>query len=317
MPLTLLIGTAAGLASALLFVSIAAGSPLALVLCLLSPLPIMIAGLGWAHRNGLVAAVTASLVIAIGLGPLLGLAFALSTALPAWGLSYLALLGRREGSAVAEWFSPGQLVAVTSLAGAAVAIIGVLLVSASYDAYQAMMRQAIESLLRAVTGTPEGSPLAIPDVEDPAALVAAMAAILPLASAVGWVLSSLFNLWLAGRIVRTSGRLVRPWPDVPSLRLPRWAGLAAIIAFAIAWLPGLLGLFGRMSAAAMLSGFTVLGYAGLHDLTRGAAARPALLGALYVLSLVLNWVAVTAVTVFGVLDHFFDIRGRRKRPAND
>src|ERR1700750_1937585 len=123
MPLTLLIGTAAGLASALLFVSIAAGSPLALVLCLLSPLPIMIAGLGWAHRNGLVAAVTASLVIALGLGPVLGLAFALSTALAAWGLSYLALLGRREGAAVTEWFPPGQLVAVTSLAGAAVAII--------------------------------------------------------------------------------------------------------------------------------------------------------------------------------------------------
>src|SRR4051794_3321568 len=63
----LLIGLTAGLASALLFASILSGSPLALVLCLAAPLPIMIVGLGWTHLAGLVAAVSASMLLGFGL----------------------------------------------------------------------------------------------------------------------------------------------------------------------------------------------------------------------------------------------------------
>src|SRR3954447_20435806 len=113
----LLIGTAAGLASALLFASFFTGSVLALALCLLSPLPIMIVALGWAHRAGLTAALVATAIMGGAFGPLFGLAFAMTTAGPAWLLSYLALLGRREGEHVVEWFPVGQVVAVAGLIG--------------------------------------------------------------------------------------------------------------------------------------------------------------------------------------------------------
>jgi hypothetical protein len=44
---TLLIGAGAGLTSALLFASISTTSPIALVLLLFAPLPLLIAGMGW------------------------------------------------------------------------------------------------------------------------------------------------------------------------------------------------------------------------------------------------------------------------------
>src|SRR3954470_21362129 len=94
----ILIGCVAGCVSALLFASLLSGSLLALVLCLLSPLPIMIVAMGWSDRAGLAAAITSAGLLAAAFGPALGLTFACATAAPAWALSYLVMLGRREGN---------------------------------------------------------------------------------------------------------------------------------------------------------------------------------------------------------------------------
>lgn len=317
----LLIGTAAGIASAILFASILSGSMLALALCILSPLPIMIVALGWAHRAGLAAALTAAAIMAGAFGVTFGLTFALTTAGPAWGLSYLVMLARRNADGSPEWFPIGHVVAVTALIGAAVGIVSALSIGTTYETYSVNMRQAVEAMLRAVTSTPEGAPLLIPDVDDPAALVTVLAFMVPILVSTTWVYTTLFNLWLAGRIVRTSGRLARPWPDLPGMRLPRW--LPPILAMAVAaalLLSGMLELGGRIASAALLTPFTILGYAALHDITRGVAGRAALLGALYGATFILNWIAVLVVTLFGILDHLIDIRGRiaaRRRPAND
>jgi hypothetical protein len=316
----LLLGTAAGLASALLFASILTGSMLALALCFLSPLPIMIVALGWAHRAGLTAALVATAILGGALGPLFGLAFALTTAGPAWLLSYLAMLGRREGDRVVEWFPVGQVIAIAGLIGASVAILSALSIGLTLEAYTTNVRHGLDAMFRSVTGTPEGSALVIPDVDDPAALIDVFAFVFPLFSAATWIYTTLFNLWLAGRIVRTSGRLARPWPDLPAMRLPRWALLAGVAALAVCFAPGMAGLCGRIGVAAMATPFTILGYASVHDLTRSLGARPAILGVLYALTFVLNWIMLVVMTVFGVIDHLFDLRGRRqnrRRPADD
>src|SRR5215212_11532433 len=88
------IGIGAGGAAALLFASVASGSLLATLLFYLAPLPILIAGLGWSHLAGAVAAATA----ALGLGAILGMyffaAFFIGVGLPACWLGYLTLLAR-------------------------------------------------------------------------------------------------------------------------------------------------------------------------------------------------------------------------------
>ena len=89
-----LIGLAAGCASALMFASIISGALISLLLFYLAPLPLMVAALGW----GPLAATIGGIVAASGLGAIFGLpyciAFAITVALPAWWLGHLALLGR-------------------------------------------------------------------------------------------------------------------------------------------------------------------------------------------------------------------------------
>ena len=90
----ILIGLAAGCASALMFASIISGALISLLLFYLAPLPLMVAGLGW----GPIAATIGGIAAASGLGLMFGLpyciAFVLTVALPAWWLGHLALLGR-------------------------------------------------------------------------------------------------------------------------------------------------------------------------------------------------------------------------------
>src|ERR1700742_1476167 len=92
--MTVLIGLAGGLCSAMMFASIASGSLAALVLFYLSPLPLMVLSLGWGSLTGVIGGVVA----ALGLGLMFGLpyllAFAITVVAPALWLGYLALLAR-------------------------------------------------------------------------------------------------------------------------------------------------------------------------------------------------------------------------------
>src|SRR4051794_39567943 len=115
----ILIAIVAGCASALMFASIVSGALISLVLFNLAPLPLMVAGLGWGPLTASIGGIAA----AVGLGTVFGfaycIAFALTVGLPAWWLSYLALLGRSNHnhalsangtSAVApavEWYPTG------------------------------------------------------------------------------------------------------------------------------------------------------------------------------------------------------------------
>ena len=119
----LLIGLGAGIVSALLFVALTSGSALSIALFYLAPLPIMLAGLGWSH----VAAVTAALVAAAGLGVGVGFWFVLAylggVGVPAYTLSYLTMLARPSANGDFEWYPIGRVVlAAAILAAAAIAL---------------------------------------------------------------------------------------------------------------------------------------------------------------------------------------------------
>src|SRR5436190_9379198 len=103
-----LIGLAAGAAAALLLASFASGSLLSVFLFYLAPLPIMIAALGWSHLAGLIAATVAAGILAAVFGGLFCLAFLVGIALPAWWLSYLALLARPGDTASPGAATPGD-----------------------------------------------------------------------------------------------------------------------------------------------------------------------------------------------------------------
>jgi hypothetical protein len=315
----LLIGLGAGLASALLFASILSGSALAIALFYAAPLPVMIVALGWTHLSGLVAALVGAAVLAAGLSPLVGLVFAAAISLPAWLLSYLVMLGRPKPDGATEWYPIGRVVAAACLLAAAIGAGAVLGIGPSFDDFRAAMTQGVELVLRDQLGIPSGQPVQFPDGTDAQAFIAFMSIVVPPAILVFWIVTTLFNLWLAGRIVRTSGRLTRPWPDLAATRLPRRMAPAFGAALIASFVPGMLGLIGELAAAALATGFMIVGFAAVHDATRGAPARAMILGGLYVICLVMSW-ALVAVAAFGLADHLFDLRSRwaaKGRPSND
>jgi hypothetical protein len=311
----LLIGVGAGFVSALLFAVVISGSPLALVLSYVAPFPIIVAALGWNHRAGLVAAVTGAVGLALIFRLPAGLAFAAGIGLPAWWLGYLALLARQTESGP-EWYPTGRLLAWIAVVAAAVTLAGALGIGFSHSAYEAAMRNAVRSFIRAEMELPDGEPLALPGGLAADDLVSTVIAAVPPLAAASFVLMLVLNVWLAAKTVAISERLPRPWPAIADTTLPRITLAAFVAAVAVAAIAdGFLGLFGTAVTGALTCAFALQGLAALHAMTRGRAARPALLGAAYLLLILfLMWI-LPILAIFGMADILFGLRARWPRSA--
>jgi hypothetical protein len=95
MPVGFLIGLGGGLASALLFYSAARGSPfLGTMLLLLTPLPSLLAGLGWGWLPAAAGALAGTLVMAVAASVPFAAGYLLALGLPVALIPYLAYLSR-------------------------------------------------------------------------------------------------------------------------------------------------------------------------------------------------------------------------------
>jgi len=307
-------GVGAGLVSALLIAVVVKATALAVLLFLLAPIPILIVTLGWSHRAGLVAAAVGGLALALALSPLECLAFAVGTALPAWWLGYLALLGRPNPDGTVEWYPLGRLMAWIAATAALTVLATALLSAGDYETFHRRWRQLAEVFLRRQTGTPADAPL--PDVgQMPAsALVDQFATIAPMLAAQGFALILTLYVWVGAKIVHVSGRLPRPWPYIPAMMMPRSTLLMLVGAVVMASLGGFVGLFGFAVLGALITAFGLQGLAGLHQVTAGRAHRTALLVVAYVFLFLSQGALVFALVLFGVADTAFGLRRRLALP---
>jgi hypothetical protein len=338
----LAIGIGAGLVSALLFGVLLKATALAIVLYLLAPLPILIVGLGWSHRAGLVAAVTGALALSVAVSPYLGLGYLAYLALPAWWLAYLALLGRPRADGVMEWYPTGRLLTWTAATAALAFVAIAVIASPNYETFETRLRGMTRSLVvlqgqmrgappqtqaqtppaqppasaeaGSQTGTPPGDP-AQNATEAQIEVANALATIAPGLAAQGLALLLTFYLWAAARIVQISGRLPRPWPDIPSTAMPRRALALFGIAFVLALVPGFPGMLGIALVGAMSAAFALQGLAAFHDRSRGRKARGALLFSLYLILFATQGIALVALIVFGIADTALDRRRPRDEPG--
>jgi hypothetical protein len=313
-----LIGLGAGAASALLFASIASGSPLSFVLANFAQLPILLAAIGWTHLAGLLGALIASAGLAmVTTGPV-ALAFFLSIGLPAWWIGYLALLGRPSATDPAgiEWYPVGRIVVWTAIFAALIVLVTMLRHGFDVAQIQAGLRRELERGLRFLAGLPANAPLQIPSVRDPERLIDVLATIVPPLKATALTATSLLNLWLAALIVRISGRLKRPWPQIAQMAFPPFAITALAVAVAGTFLPGLFGLASNIFAATLLLAYALLGFAVIHVVTASYAARGFMLGALYVSIGLFGW-PIVLMSLLGLLETVAAFRARvaaRPRP---
>jgi hypothetical protein len=288
----ILVGLGAGAAAALLFASVVSGSVIAILLFYLAPLPILIATLGWSHIAGLIAAASAIAAIAVFSG-----VFFIAVpviAFGSWWLGYLSLLARpatNGGGGDLEWYPVGRLVLWAAVIGTLVVAAAIPNFGTDQESLQSALRKTYQRILR-----------------DQAFIELLVVAVPPVAAMFSTV-TNVLNLWLAGRVVKISGRLKRPWPDLSALSLPRSA--SGLLAGAIlgSFLPDLLGILSGALAASLLMAFAILGFAVLHAITRGTASRSVVLAGVYVAATILGW-PVLAMAILGLAEILFNVRVR-------
>ena len=307
-----LIALAAGSASALMFASIISGALISLLLFYLAPLPLMVAALGW----GPIAATIGGIAAASGLGAIFGLpyciAFAITVALPAWWLGHLALLGRPLPNAAPgngatpaaptlEWYPVGRILIWIAGFAALTTIAAMLTLGTDAETITGTLRRGLSRIL----GPRDAS-------GDTERWVAALALIAPPAAAIVAMLTLTLNLWLAGKITATSGRLHRPWPDLKSAELPPMTLVALSVALAFCFIGGLVALFAQIVTTALMMAYAFAGFAVLHTLTLALKSRAFWLSCTYAIVVVFGW-PVLAMIALGLADAVFGIRQRYPR----
>ena len=279
-----------------------------------SGLTLMVTALGW----GPIAATTGGIVAATGLGAIFGLpyciAFVITVALPAWWLGHLSLLGRplpatapEGGSAPAavqlEWYPIGRILLWIAGFAALTTIAAMLTLGTDAETITNSLRRGLLRILGARDAASAG------DIER---WVAALAVIAPAAATIVAMMTLTLNLWLAGKITATSGRLHRPWPDLKSAELPPMTLVALSVALAFCFIGGLAAMFAQITTTALMMAYGLTGFAVLHTLTLALKSRVFWLCCTYAIVVAFGW-PVLAMIVLGLADAVFGIRQRYLR----
>jgi hypothetical protein len=311
-----LIGIAAGAASALMFASIISGALISLLLFYLAPLPLMVAAVGWGALAAAIGGVAATCGLGVIFGLNYGIAFAVAVALPGWWLGHLVLLGRPvagmpaagNGAAASdlEWFPVGRILLWIAGFAALTTFAALLTLGTDTTTIADTLRRG---LTRIFTAPNEPAPAEIEQWVD------AMVTLAPIAAAAVAMPTLTLNLWLAGKITATSGRLRRPWPDLKATALPPMTLAALCVSTAFCFTGGLPALLAKIVTSALMMAYAFTGFAVLHTLTLALKSRAFWLGSAYAVVMLFVW-PVLAVVALGVADAVFGFRARylRSRP---
>jgi hypothetical protein len=309
------LGAIAGLVSVLLFSVVAVGSSFSVILYLVAPLPILIVALGWRHTAGIAGAVTGMAVAALWFSPLAALTFALVAGIPGWLFGYLLLLSRETENGT-EWYPLGRFLLWITGLNVLLTCFGILVIARDFDVFLTSFRNLVDIFQQLDSGIFEG--LSETEKADAIEKFSRIVAVLvpPLSAAMSVVIMT-FLVWGAAKIVKTSGNLPRPWPDLSSTRMPRNAiaitALAAVLAFTLSEFASL---FSAVVAASLVMAFCLQGLAAIHAITRPLKTRLPILFALYALFLILPGWPILGFALVGMAHSWFDIGPKPSPPSN-
>lgn len=298
----LMVGAAAGAAAALLSVGSVYQSALSYILFILSPLPLMLAGLGWGPVAGITAAAACILAVAAFAGESPAIVIALSTVLPASVAAYLGGMARLEDGNAIEWYSLGRILFfATGLVAAGFVAIGLYL---NYPAMTAELSVELVKRFAAADPMLAADPIATMNLAN------SVLKLLPFLQPASWLAVIMANFWLALFISRRSGLFNRPKDDWPtSLKMPTSVLPVFALAMAGTFLSGGYGMIAWCVSGAFSMAFVLTGFAVLHRHSRGKPWRAAALWIAYATSLTIG-LPVIAFLFAGLYD-------TAKKPAAD
>lgn len=306
-----ILALAAGLISAVVFASATTGAfLLRIILFLLTPLPIYLAGLGLGAAAAGIAAITATAIVLLIANPLAALVYAISTAAPAVVCTRLALLSRTEGDE-RQWYPIGRVVVAAAIFSAVFAMLALMLMGGDVETLTKLLRTVVESFVKTELSQVPGAPAIGPSEID--SITRSTLSSLPWALGLLSMGTILLNLWIAGRITVASGRLQRPWPDLAAFTMPASAVFVLLIAIALSFVDGIAGLFAGAVAAPFTFAFALVGLAVVHSLTRGSPWRTFILTALYTGLVFLPYIGLL-LAVTGLAETVFHYRTAGRPP---
>lgn len=309
---TIILGIAAGLVSAVVFASAATGPMLSRVLLfLLTPFPLYLAGLGLGFVPALAGAVVAGLLIYSISNELTLFTYAAGEALPALVLTRLALLSRGDG-AERQWYPIGRLLIVAALMAGALAFAYLAAQGADFEELTKLVRPAVDEFAKTqIPGVPGGEPLSEAQLKD---LTQIIVTSLPGAIALSVMLTALASLWLAGRVALAAGSLPRPWPDFSRLELPVGSAVLLLASTALAFTSDTMWLLADGLASALRLAFACLGLAVVHDVTKGSPWRGFILTTVYTALLILSKHTLLILALIGLAETIFHYRYAAQKP---
>lgn len=269
------IGAAAGFVAALLSASAGTPSLLSIVIMLVTPMPVLLAGLGWGPAAGIAAIAAAGVTISAFGHPLLALIHALAVTIPAAAMAHFASLGKPGVDGGMEWFPlSGIIVRAIALVSAGFMAAGFL------TGYGPALAIEVANAIAAQVQLSDPSVVISP--EQKAGLASTFANLIPYAMPAYWLMVLIGNFYAALHIARKSGLLQRDrdfWPS--ALRLPKYALAALAVTLALSFMSGGLGDLAAVPAGALSIAFCAVGLALLHGATLGKPWRGMALGATY------------------------------------
>jgi hypothetical protein len=212
-----------GVAAAVIFAVVVRGGIGGLLLAHLAPLPIMIVAFAFGLIHGATAAILASVILSFWPNPVIGMAYALLIAAPAWSAAYAASGAPRSGRDRLTSNLPGWAALAPAIFLATAIIFWLIVASVifgSLDEALNPIRARVFILLDLMVKERD-----LGDKIDPTALSGSVARAIPAFLAGYGLLIHVVNLWLAARIAEASKLLGRPWPDIArEFRVPKAVG---------------------------------------------------------------------------------------------
>ncbi len=294
---------AAGLLSALSFLSLVKGIALGAMLSYVAPLPLMMAGLALGTGASVIASGVAVAAVAGVAGGLSAVAFAISAAMPALVVTNRALLWRQAPDGSDQWYPPGLVLAWLTAAGLALLLSGAALLAGTPEGVKASVADTIGRTLSLLAAD-------IPEATRNQ-MVAWWTPVFPAMVIGSWLVMAVVNATGAQGLVTRLGKARRLSPAYRELMLPDWLaiGLAGSALVAVVG-GGDVGYVAGNAAALFMIPFLLLGLAGIHRWAKGRPNAGLTLAVTYgLLILVFAWTAA-AVTGLGLV-RFWTMRFRR------
>ncbi len=294
------ISCAAGAASVLLCVGMRPQSLPGAILFLMSPLPLIIAGLSYNALVAALAALIGCLALSFVQSPSLPIMYALVAGLPSWLICTGATNAKLR-------FTTGQIVLGIACYVSILVLTATIITVPDHSNLSVYLSDMIKESFKTQAGADASANLN----EKDAYVISVFVRILPHMSAISFFTMLVSSSYLGAKIALVSSMLKQIWPDFRRLKLPNLALVAIAVAFPVSFAHGYAGLTGEIFTVTLSLCFMLQGLAVLHFTLANSAYWRWLLLVSWSSIIIFGFIGL-GFTMLGLADFIFDFRKLRQ-----